>query len=212
MIQSPENKIIVSVTSKYSKDFGLLAKRMALQDGTSIHLEDFVNIVGTVVSLPVSVSKDGHYKDFSIDEIKVGDTILFSFSVIYDFYQKEDKTVYKNRISYKAKEYWLADITKVFGIIRGDNLLMINGYVMAKAFQEDVIFTQPAHKKLKKSKSSELLYIGTPRVGMKKINAKSGDIIHYNPRKAQKYQIENKPFIILNQHQILGKSEYAKVN
>ena len=57
MIQSPEDKIIVTVTSKYIKHFGSLTKRLSITDATSVHLEDFANIIGTVVSLPKGLSK-----------------------------------------------------------------------------------------------------------------------------------------------------------
>lgn len=212
MIQSPENKVIVTVKSKYSKDFGSITKLSAIENAASVHLEDLVTIVGTVVSLPKSISKQGHYKDYGLDEIMVGDQLIFSFSVIYDFYQNEPDgpLLYRNKISYKAKDYWMADITKIYGIIRGEDIIMINGYVMAKPFPEDVIFTQPAYKKMRKCKSSEVIYIGSPRLGAKKIDVQAGDLIYYNPRKTQKYQINNKPFIILNQHQVLGKGKAKK--
>ena len=55
-------------------------------------------------------------------------TVLFSFSVIYDFYQKKQDVgdpIYRNRIQYKGKEYWLADITKIFGVITPIDIQMV---------------------------------------------------------------------------------------
>lgn len=207
MIISPQDKILVTVKSKYTKDFGSLTKRFAIDQGTSVHLEDLVSIVGTVASLPKTLSKINIDNGYSMDEIKVGDMLIFSFSVIYDFYQKEvdGDLLYRNRIFYSGRDYWMADITKIFAIIRGDKIIMINGFVMASTFEEDKIFTQPSHKTVRKCKSSKVLYIGNPKTNAKKIGVKPGDVIYYNPAKVQKYQINNKPFIILTQQQVLGK-------
>lgn len=207
MIQSPQDKLIVSVTSKYIKDFSTLTKRMALENATSVHLEDMVNIVGTVVSLPRSISKLNIDNGYSMDDIKVGDMLIFSFSVIYDFYQKEHEgeLLFRNRIFYNGKDYWMADISKVFAIIRGEEIIMINGFVMAETYEEDKIFTQPEAVRSKKTKSSKVIWVGKPRTNKKPINIKRGDTIYYNPKKTQKYQINNKPFIILTQQHVLGK-------
>jgi co-chaperonin GroES (HSP10) len=207
MIQAPQDNIIVTVTSKYTKDFGTLTKRLSISDATSVHLEDFANIVGTVVSLPMEISKEKKEAGYSMDEIKIGDKLIFAFNVIFDFYQKEHDALplYRNKISYNAKDYWLADITKIFAIIREQEIIMINGFVMATPFKEDLIFTQNGQYKSRASKSSEVMHIGSPRTNLKKINVNMGDTIHYNPKKTQKYQINDKPFIILSQQQVLGK-------
>jgi hypothetical protein len=88
MLQSPQNKVIVSVKSKYIKDFGDLTKRISIEDNTSVHLEDLVNIVGTVESLPVSISDEGHYKDYSLEGINVGDTVLFHSALFMTYTKK----------------------------------------------------------------------------------------------------------------------------
>lgn len=207
MIQSPEDKIIVTVASKYIKHFGSLTKRLSITDATSVHLEDFANIIGTVVSLPKGLSKKVVDAGYSIDGIRVGDKLIFAFNVIFDFYQKEPdgEPIYRNRISYNAKDYWLADITKVFAIIRNEEIIMINGFVMATPFPEDRLFTQPGQKISRVSKSSEVMHVGNPRTTEKPISIKTGDTIYYNPKKTQKYEINGKPFIILTQQQVFGK-------
>lgn len=210
MINSPFDNVIVTVKSKYIKDFGTLTKRLALEQGTSVHLEDLVNIVGTVVSLPKQISQEKKDRGFSMDNIQVGDGVIFSFNVIYDFFQKEveGELLYKNKIHYKGKNYWLADVTKIFAVIRNEEIIMINGYVMAMPFSEDLIITQESNKVARKSKFSRVIHIGEPKSGQEKINVRQDDQIYYNPKKATKYQINNKPFIILTQQQVFG----VKVN
>lgn len=209
-IQSPQDKIICTITSRYTKDFGSLTKRLAIGDATSIHLEDFANIVGTVVSLPKELSQKNIENGYSMDEIRVGDKVIFAFNVVFDFYQKNPKDenseiIYRNKMSYDAKDYWLADITKIFAVLRGEEIIMINGFVMAKPYPEDRLFVQPGAKKSRTSKCSEVISVGAPRTNINPISINPGDTIYYNPKKAQKYQINDKPFIILTQQQVLGK-------
>jgi len=207
MIISPQDKLIVSITSKYTKDFGSLTKRLSIGDATSVHIEDFAQIIGKVVSLPKELSQKNIDNGYSMDGIEVGDTIIFAFNVVFDFYQKEPdgEPIYRNRIRFDTKDYWLADITKVFGIIRGEKVIMVNGFVMATPFKDDLIFTQPQNRRSRVSKHSDVMWVGSPRTNQKPIDIKQGDTIFYNPKKTQKYQINDKPFIILTQQQVLGK-------
>jgi len=212
MIISAQNQLIVQVKSKYCQNFSDLMKRAAIMDNTSIHLEDFVSIVGTVVSIPRSISDDRTHTGFSTKDIQVGDGVIFSFSVIYDHYQKmqEGEFIYKNLITLNAQEFWMADITKIYAVIRNEKIIMINGYVMATPFREDKIILAQTSKKTKGVKSSEIMHIGNPKENRTPITAKQGDTVFYNPSVAIKYQINNKPFIILQQHHILGKTVAKK--
>ncbi len=206
MLKSPESKVLVKIKSKYIKDFDKITKMSAIQNAATVHLEDLVNITGEVVSMPVRIKRDRVYDGFSTKDIQVGDTAIFSFSVIYDFIQKEpdDPLIYKNRIFYHGQEYWQADIRKIFGVIRNGEIIMVNGYVMAGLFDEDKIYIANASSRAKNCKSSQVIHIGNNKEGQSKIPVHSGDTIFYNPLKPQKYQINNKPFIILQQNQVLG--------
>ena len=112
--------------------------------------------------------------------------------------------LYKNLISIQGKEFWMADITKIYAVIRNGEIIMVNGYVMARPFEKDLIFTTAKSKKLKGVKSSQIMHIGNPREGKTPIQAKMGDNIYYSPNLPIPYQINDKPFIILQQHQVLG--------
>jgi len=206
-LQSPMDNLIVSIKSKYTKDFGTLTKRLSIGDATSVHVEDFAQIVGTVVSLPKSISQKNIDNGYSLEGINVGDTVIFAFNVVFDFYQKEPDgaPIYRNRISTGLKDYWLADITKIFGVIRGEEVSMVNGFVMATPFKGDLIFTQPQNRRSRVAKSSEVMWVGSPRTTQKPIDIQQGDTIFYNPKKTTKYQINDKPFIILSQQNVFGK-------
>lgn len=208
MIQAPVDKLILHLETKYIKNFSEIAKRSAIADGASVHLEDLCQIVGEVVSIPKTISDDKWHKGFSTKDIKVGDTAIFSFNIVYDWYQKVHmgEPLYKNLITIQGKEFWMADITKIYAVIRNNETIMVNGYIMAYPFVEDKIITETKSKKLKGVKSSEIMHIGNPKEGQRPITAKQGDTIYYPPNLPIKYQINNKPFIILQQHQVYGKN------
>lgn len=207
MLVAAQDKIILHLATKYIKNFSEIAKRAAIENNASVHLEDLCQIVGEVVSIPKSISDDRTHKGFSTKDIQVGDTAIFSFSIVYDWYQNTHMgdPLYKNLISIQGKEFWMADITKIYAVIRNGEIIMINGYVMAEPFQKDLIFTQAKSKKDKGVKSSKIMHIGNPKEGNKKIQAKQGDTIYYSPNHPIPYQINDKPFIILQQHQVLGR-------
>lgn len=206
MIQSAENCVILKLETKYIKNFSDIAKRAAIADGASVHLEDLCQIVGEVISIPKSISNDKWHEGFTTKDIQVGDTAIFSFNIVYDWYQNTHMgdPLYKNLISIQGKEFWMADITKIYAVIRNGEIIMVNGYVMARPFEKDLIFTTAKSKKLKGVKSSQIMHIGNPREGKTPIQAKMGDNIYYSPNLPIPYQINDKPFIILQQHQVLG--------
>jgi co-chaperonin GroES (HSP10) len=208
MIQAPMNNLIVKVKTKYIGNISKLLQLSAIQNGSSVDSVDLVNIMGEVVSLPKVVTEDVGHKDFSIDEIQVGDTAIFSYNIIHDFVIEgpDKEPVYKNRLFYEGEEYFLADINKVFGYIRDNEIKMINGYVMTGPYQESTIIIPNELKKIKKAAETYLMHYDFPNKGDKKLDISMDDTIYFSPFSAQKYQINDKKFCILRQNKIFGKS------
>lgn len=207
MIQSPANKVIVLPVARYSKNITDIMKRSAIQNGASVDPADVVNIVGEVISVPKYISPTNDYKGFSIKDIKVGDTAIFSYKVIYDIVIKEEgeEPIYRNSIVYEGKEYFACDIRNLFGVIREGQIIMVNGFVMLEDFEESKIILPASLSKQKNAASSKILYIGSNRTNLSRITAQEGDTVFFNSKQAQRYQINDKKFIILQQDRILGK-------
>ena len=207
-LETPCNNIIVKVKTKYIGNISNILKISAIEHGSSVDSVDLVNIVGEVVGLPrkIQTEKVG-YKGFSADEIKIGDTAIFSYNIIHDFKitAPEEDPVYRNRFFYKGQEYFVADITKVFGVARGEDVVMINGYTMLGEFTESQLIIPAQLKKLKKASETLVQHIGLPKTHEKGIDVKQGDTVFLNSMTAQKYQIAGKKFTILQQNKILGK-------
>lgn len=208
MFQPSENKIVIKVASKYIKHISDITRLSALQNNTSIDPADFVNITGEVVMLPKTISNKREYEGYSTNDIYVGDVAIFNYQVIYDMlYTKEtDKFTFRNMVIYEGEEYFLADITKVFGVIRGGDIYMINGYVMLSEYPRGIIMLQQSSKKVKGTTNSEVMHIGKPRLNQTPIDVNSGDTVYFSPYHPQHYKIKDKPFIILRQNQIFGKA------
>ena len=207
MIQAPANKVIVHPKTKYIQHISDLMKRSSIQNGATVDPSDIVNIVGEIVSLPMQISETKDYEGYSTENLQIGDMAIFSFKVIYDLIIKQEhgEPVYKNLVKYDGKEFFLCDIRNLFGVIRGEDIIMVNGYVMATEFEQDKIIISQTIKTAKKTKSSQVMHIGNNRHNLRKIGANQGDTIFFDGSKVQHYEINKKKFIILQQEKILGR-------
>lgn len=72
MFSPPLNNVVVQVTQKYTRNMSNLLKIAAIQQATTIEPADYVSIVGTVVALPMEISKKREYEGFTTRDIRVG--------------------------------------------------------------------------------------------------------------------------------------------
>lgn len=207
MLQPIENKVLVKVNSKYIQVISDIARLSALQNNTSIDPADFVQIQGEIVALPKSISNTREYEGFSTKDLYEGDWAIFSYQVIYDMVYKKDtdKLEFRNMVFYEGQEYFMADIRHIFGAIRGGDIYMVNGYVMLGEYPRGIIVLQQSSKKVKGTTHSTVMHIGATRTNKEPIDVVSGDEVLFSPYHPQHYKINDKPFIILRQNQILGR-------
>jgi len=208
MLQSPQNNIIVKVTTKYIKNFTKIMRMAAIQNNTSIEPADFVQIVGEVVSVPQSICNKREYQGFSTKDIQVGDTAIFSYLVIFDFCltTPTEEPVYKNRIWYKGEEFFLCDIRHLFATIRDTKIRMQNGYVMVEEMEKPSKIHLPQHiKKNLNAATAIVSHIGKNLEGKDRIEVEVGDRVYFNPNKLSIYQVKEIPFGVLRQADILGR-------
>jgi len=199
MFQPPQNKVVIKVNSKYIQHMSNILRLSSLENNSSVDPADFVSIVGDVVALPKTINKKG----LEFDGLSVGDVAIFSYQVIYDIVMKEgtDKLVFRNMVDYHGVEYFLADISKIFGYIRNEQITMINDWVMLTEYPKSVIVMQNQNKKTKGTVTSKIISIQENN----SLNLKETDEVMFSPFKPQHYQINKKPFIILKKQHILGK-------
>jgi hypothetical protein len=208
MINCPIDNVVVQVETKYHKNFSNMIKRANMNPGSQINPADYVQVVGRVISVPDEITNRLDYKGFTTNDIYPDDIAIFRYDVIYDFLEGEESgdPIYKNMVWMKGKEYFLADIQKIFGVIRAGEIIMVNGYCMVENYTPPPKIILPQHlKNTIRSASATLTNIGRPLSHMKCIGAQPGDVVYFNPNILQKYEINGKSFGILTQKQILGR-------
>ncbi len=210
MLQPPLNNVLVKVKRKYAENAtSKIFKLAEIQNQSSVSAADCVQITGEVVALPLGIGKGVEYEGFTTKDIMLGDIAIFRYDVIFDFVQqKQDENAepeFKNRIWYNGVEYFLADIRKIFGVIRGEQIIMINGYVMVEEFEESKIVLPQHLKRTKQSASTSVLYTGHPKLNQKIAPISQMDKVLFNPFTAQHYEIKGKKFCIIPQDKIFGK-------
>lgn len=216
MIQSPLNNVVVQVEHKYHKNFANMQKRANLNPGSQLNPADYVTNIGKVISVPKAISTRRDYEGFVTDDIYPDDTAIFRYDVIYSFLKDEEREdpLYANMVWMKGQEFFMADIQKVFGVIRAGEIIMVNGYCMLENMTNPTNLILPQHlKNVIQAATATLTHIGRNRSHLKRINAQDGDTVYYHPGFLQTYEINGKKFGILPQSRILGHAapNYADI-
>ncbi len=207
-IEGAVNNLIVKIEKKMIADLYNVIRMAALNPGVQINPADYVTITGEVVALPRSICKRMDYKGYTTKGIKVGDTVIFSYQVVFTMTEGEDgQAVHTNAFMYEGKEYWLCDITNVFAYIRNNEIHMVNGYCMLQEVQppSQIVLLSDDSKKLVRASKSVLSYIGTPLDGKKGISVEQCDSVHVDFRKVQHYKVGERPIAIVRQKDIYAK-------
>ena len=205
MLQPPFNNLLLHIREIWVKQYGAITKTSAMHaHGANVNPADMVNIVGEVAAIPSAITEEKlGYKGFSTKDIQVGDTAIYRYDVIYSF--TGDKSRWKNLFYYRKKEYWVADIHKIFAVIRKGEIIMINGYCMVEHYSNPSNIILPKHlQNVEEIGRAELAYIGNNLTHLNNVDAKRGDIVLYNPRILQKYEIGKQKFGIIRQSDIFG--------
>ena len=208
-IQAPFNNVFVTVESKYVAHFSKMLRGASLNPGTQVNPADYVQMLGTVVSVPKKISNRRDYIGFSFADIQVGDKCIMRYDVVYSFVESAEGThSFRNNFWYKGVDYWAASIDKIFGVIRDGKIIMINGYCMIQDMEKKpLILTDTFDKRRATTTSATLVGIGNNLTTTEAVSAKQGDRVYYNPAVVQSYKINDKQFGIISQKHILGSEK-----
>lgn len=206
-IKCAENCIVLKINNPMTKSVSDILKLSSIQNGATVDPLDYVQMVGEVVSVPDIITNRFGLENYSCKNIKRGDIAIFRHDVIWDFVQKthKGKLEFRNAVFFEDREYWMCDIHKIFGIIRDEKIIMLNGYVMIQDFSEPKIYLHPAFKRTRKIKSSRIMNTGYPMNDKKSLKASINDNVIFDPSKTSQYRIGDKKFRIIKQEHIYGK-------
>jgi co-chaperonin GroES (HSP10) len=202
MFKPTANKIAVKLKTKWIGNMSSIFKLSSIENNSSLNPADLVNIAGKVVAVPDKlIYGKREYEGYELGDIRVGDNVIFSHSVVFDFLSTlpEQEPIHKNSVWYKDGEYFLADITDIFAVVRDGKILMQNDWVMLSDMEkESKIFVPNEHKKKRTAAATVEAIKTNPHI-------KSGDRIYFNPIKLALYQLDGIPFGIIKGKEILGK-------
>lgn len=201
-IQSPINDLIVQIKSTYQDKIG------NIWIDTKFDPTQHATIVGKVHSIPLYVVQDRpDYKGYSTKDVQVDDTVIMRYDVtsMYKLQKKDEAPTYKHYFMYKGEHYWRAAIIKCFAVIRGLDIIMLNGYLMTELPPLPPRIYVPGNvKSVIRTVPLIVRYSGNPLEGAEDIGVQPGDTVHVNPSIVQTYQINGKPFCIVKQSQVCG--------
>lgn len=205
MLQAVANSILLKIGNIWLKKPSEIFSVSATHSPASkLNPADMVQIVGEVFSVPKMITTNRlGYQGYTTNNIRKGDTAIFRYDVIYSF--AKDNKSWKNLFWFKGKEYWAADIVKVFAVIRDEKIIMLNGYCMVEDLKPKISLIIPGTiKDVDNITWGTLTHIGENLEGYEKIKAQPGDRVYFDPMVMQSYEIDKKPFHIVQQNNILG--------
>ena len=56
MFKAPINRVVLTVDTKYVRNFTSILKMAAIQNNSSVDPSDYVNIMGKVISVPTAIA------------------------------------------------------------------------------------------------------------------------------------------------------------
>ena len=182
-------KFIVQLEKAYMDEIQIKSGITLYRD-TTFHPEYYAQTNGVVTGLP----------RFNELDITTGDQIYFSYQVVEDKIQRDrDTDVHKNLLFRKGKKVWLVAPEHIYFRVRNDQLQMVNGYVLLDFIEEETQSALIVPEYLKKVK-----LIGQARV-VSAQEHKAGEVIFFDKRFVETYELFGREYYILNQTRILAK-------
>lgn len=178
MLQAPENYVLVEIEKKFQDDNG------GIFIDTTWTPEEYTTLEGIVVMPPVRV-KDDLYRKIT-GTVKKGDKIFFSYGIIFAYKTQpdEDTPVYKNLIIYEGKEYWKVEMGEIF-CIQGEDLRMVTENILIDPIDEETGIVK-----------------AMPNINL---SCNVRDVVCFEPRFVQKYNILGKEHYIIPSRRVLAK-------
>jgi co-chaperonin GroES (HSP10) len=182
-------KFIVDIEKPYM-DEAPTESGIKLYRDTTFHPENYAQTHGVVTSLPLKNDLD----------VQKGDQIYFSYQVVEDKIQRDrDTDVHKNLIFYKGQKSWLVDTTLIYFRVRNDQIGMLNKYALVDLMEEEQTSSLIVPDYLKKVK-----LLGQARV-IASANIRAGEVILFDKRFIETYEIFGREYYILHEERILAK-------
>lgn len=186
LIQATQKYILVEIEKKFQDKDG------QLHIDTTWHPEDFATLEGTVASSPVL-------------SVRPGDKIFFSYGVVFDYKLQPDEAtpIYKNLIIFGGKEYWRVEQDEIFCKVLPNGLPeMVTDHVLIDPIAPEGIEVEGLDVFERKES-----FLGIVKAMPKNINLSCNvrDVVCFEPRFVQKYNIFGKEHFIIPSRRVIAK-------
>lgn len=169
-------------------------------------------VTGKIVSVPDKLRSERLDLRGRTVEGKAGEEVIISYMVVFDGEPKENDTfTHNNLFFYNGEWYWKCDAFAVLGFIRDGKLIPAQGYVFLEALEEvreekiGLIWLPASMVKEKPKGRARVIGVGENKTGDPKLGIAQGDVVRYPDKYAQKYEVNGKQLIIVDQSRILAK-------
>jgi co-chaperonin GroES (HSP10) len=175
MLQAAENYVLVEIEKKFQDNAG------GIFIDTTWTPEEHTTLEGVVVMPPVRVKSD-YYRKIT-GTVEKGDKIFFSYGVIFAYKTQpdDDTPVYKNLVIYEGKEYWKVDMGEIF-CVNGERMVTENLLIEPIDDETGIVKAMPDIK----------------------LSCNVRDVVCFEPRFVQKYNIFGKEHYIIPSRRVLA--------
>jgi hypothetical protein len=166
----------------------------------------FATMIATVSGVPLGHSIKHGQEGYEIPDVREGDTVLVRYDAFTNTKSQPDSdtTRYLNEVYYDGQSEWMVGIDQLMGvrkpyaIVGDDGLLtwswfwkMFNGYTWVDFVSRiDLNPLSPYNGKHVPWKGKGIVrYTGKPLSTRKSLNLQSGDVIYFDPRMPQVYEL-----------------------
>lgn len=206
-ITPPKDSIIVKI-DRSMEDEIKLAGGIKLFLSTRLNLQEHVTIKGICVGVPPFLKRE----DLQVIEpiVEIGDEVYFSYQTIFDQFLTEDVQYYMNEIKIDGESYWIVDYICVFFVKRGEKIEMVGSHVLVEPIEEnlkvpDFLVLPKSMTDVQRKDKGIVKAIGCKNIGAQDIEVKNGDMVLFDEKYIERYNIWDKPYYIIKQDRILSK-------
>lgn len=124
-------------------------------------------------------------------------------------YVSDTDVIYKNQLWVDEQDFWLVDFMEILAVKRNDEIIMLAGNVLLEKQNEEQVYkVGPGRQLYLVTKvdegRSKVVSIGKNLKDEPDIGVKAGDIVRFDQRIIQKYELWGENYLIVQQSQILG--------
>lgn len=161
---------------------------------TTFNPEQYAQTNGEVKAVPRYLKKDM--------DITIGDQVFFSYMVVMDWEQRNrDTPVHRNLIFFNQEKHWKVDASQIFFRVRGDEIKMMNGYLLLNILEDTTESSLIIPEYLKKKKVTGRAQVVSS--GHSKVNV--NDIIYFDHRFVEVYELWGREYYVLKSERVLAK-------